>query len=415
MSRENEDKLERELAALTRWQRGDVQAWRAALAAERGTNRASIFKQFWSRGSAKWLPVGIAAAALLLIAVPVLHSIGSRVQRETLTEYRYSSVASMSSRGKPADGYDGYFSASPEVLLEGRATPSRFMSTSTGDAELAARNAGPGVGAFSGENIEAFPQHSYTAIASPETKAQLGPLASVPDRPAAAPDRHVIRKATIELRTLDVRAAFLKAAHLVSEAQGEYVQESSLTGSEQRLDGQLTLRIATERLSAVLQALRELGTVRSETSGGEDVTTQVVDLEARVSNERRVEAELLQLMEKRTDAPLKEVLELRTAISNVRQSIETMTAQRERLSRLVALATVLVIIRPADAPEPASPGLWNYFTTAVSRAAERGMQALINTVAGFILVLIGGALWILILAAIAIGIVRRLRSTRPQA
>src|SRR5262249_2016955 len=44
--------------------------------------------------------------------------------------------------------------------------------------------------------------------------------------PVSPPDRVVVRKATIELESPDVRAAFAKAAMLVSEAGGEYVQES---------------------------------------------------------------------------------------------------------------------------------------------------------------------------------------------
>jgi hypothetical protein len=396
MSRESDDELERELVGLTRWDGGDVQAWRAALEA-RGATGATRWKgfgsRFWTKARWSWGLAGIAAAAWVLLALPVLHSLGS-------------SVASRAGNWRWSHGSERF---SLHSLLG--ADVGRFGTPSTGDAEDAARNAGPAEGGYySNDNTESFPSHYFVHNASQKTKTQVEAASPSPDRKAPDADRHVIRKATIELRTSDVRAAFLKASHLVSEAHGEYVQESSLTGGDQRLEGNLTLRVEADRLSTVLQAIRELGTVRAETAGGEDVTTQVVDLEARLNNEKRVEAELLQLMEKRTDAPLKEVLELRAAIANVRQSIETMTAQRERLSRLVSLATVLVIIRPADAPEPVTPGLWDYFTTAITRAAQRGLEALINTVAGLILVLIGGAVWIILAAIGAVILIRRLRA-----
>jgi len=213
-------------------------------------------------------------------------------------------------------------------------------------------------------------------------------------------DRQVIRKATIELCTDDVRAAFLKAILLLSEAQSEFVQESWLTGTGREVQGSLTLRVAADRLSQVLNELRQLGEVQAESSIGEDVTSQVVDLEARLRNEQRVETELLQLLEKRADAPLKEILELRRSIGQVRQNIECLTAQRERLSRLVALATVLVIIRPTDAPEPEpEPGLGAYLSGAFRNAGHKGLLFLINTLAAILSILIGGLIWWLLLVA----------------
>jgi type II secretory pathway pseudopilin PulG len=187
-------------------------------------------------------------------------------------------------------------------------------------------------------------------------------LAGQVARPASAPssrvwqesptasDRFVIQKATIEIQTDDVRAAFAKAAHLVSDAGGEYIEASSLTGEGRAAQANLTLRVGVPRLSEVMNRLRDLGTIRSENTTGEDVTTQVVDLEARIRNEERIEKELLDLLEKRKDAPLKDILDLRTSLSSVRLTIEQLTGQRDRMSRLVSLASILVVIRAE--PEP---------------------------------------------------------------
>ena len=74
----------------------------------------------------------------------------------------------------------------------------------------------------------------------------------------------------------------------------------------------------------------------------------VVDLDARLRNERRVEQELLELLDSRDESPLEEILKLRGEIAKVRTQIERYTAQQDRLSRLVSLATVLIIIRPEN-------------------------------------------------------------------
>lgn len=239
---------------------------------------------------------------------------------------------------------------------------------------------------------------SFEASAVPASPSVPRPARQPTEEPTAA--RHVVRKAAIDLKTHDVAAAMSKAMFLVSEAGGEYVEASSIHGASETASATLTLRVRAERLSTVLNELRKLGEVSTETAGGEDVTAQVVDLEARLRNERRIELELLELLTRRNDAPLKEVLELRAEINRVRESIERLQAQQDRFSRLVSLATVLVNIRASDAPEPIETGMWTYLTDSVSAAFGRAMRFVIDTVATIVALLIGGApFWLLIAAA----------------
>ncbi len=244
-------------------------------------------------------------------------------------------------------------------------------------------------------------------------------LKTSPGRTAggASPDRQVSRKANIDLKARDVRATFLKAAQVLSEAQGEYIEQSSLTGQDDYIQGSLTLRVSAGRLSEVLNQLRGLADVTSESSGGEDVTNQVVDLEARLRNEQRVETELLGLMESRKDAPLKEILELRDSISKVRENIERMTAQRERLGRLVSLATVLVIINPdSTKPAPLPEGMGTYFLKEVRGAWQASIELLVDSLGFLIRVFVGGAFFWLIGALVIIGVIAiRRRSLRTRA
>ncbi|MCH7961501.1 MAG: DUF4349 domain-containing protein [Planctomycetes bacterium] len=220
----------------------------------------------------------------------------------------------------------------------------------------------------------------------------------------------------MELTSTDVAATFLKARQLVSEAGGEYIEQSSLAGEGDSTRASLTLRVSASRLSDVLNELRKLGVVVSEEARGEGVTNQVVDLDARLRNERRVEQELLELLESRDDSPLEEILKLRSEIAKVRTQIERYTAQQERLSRLVSLATVLVIIRPekiepVEVPDEAS--LWSYFKDSISDSWQRGIAFLADTVAGIVGVIVGGIVWWTLLAAVVVLIRRHLR-TMPE-
>lgn len=239
---------------------------------------------------------------------------------------------------------------------------------------------------------------------------------NAPD-PSAVIQRAVIRKATLELRSADVRAAAAKAALLLNEAAGEYVQESSIQGEGERARAQLTLRIAADRLSEVLNQIRDLGEVTSESVTGQDVTAQVVDLEARLRNEQRVETELLDLLQKRENAPLADILQLRESIASVRGEIERLTAQRDHLSRMVSLGTVLLIIRGADAPGPEA-GAFSFLGTFGDRLAAAwhgGVRALAGSIALLVQILVGGAVWWVILAVGIAAWARWARSRRAAA
>jgi hypothetical protein len=219
---------------------------------------------------------------------------------------------------------------------------------------------------------------------------------------AAAEPRHIIRQVSMELRVEDVRSAFAKAQLIPSRARGEYVQASSLRGDDEHAGGELTLRIAVDRLDQALNELRTLGEVRSEQATGDDVTAQVVDLEARLRNERRIESELLELLDRRTDSALKDVMTVRQSLDEVRQRIEQLVGQREHIARSVSLATVLVIIRAAGQDEIKPAGaIMDYFQDTIASAWNRGVVFLADSVGFLVAVVVGGLVWWMMLAAAA--------------
>jgi hypothetical protein len=380
--------LDTRLSELTTWSGEAPGLWRRALEASPPSSAAQRPRRILARRVPGWLVGGLAAVVVFVL-------VGIWMSETRIAAWEKA--------------------LSHDKLGSGAQTPARFISPSTGDASDDARNQGYAeserlaslgytAGGHAGAKADA-PAAGGRRAAAQWSFAQVEQTSTAADGSQPALDRQVIRKATIELAAKDVRAAFLKASLLISEARGEYIQDSGLSDMGHRLEGNLTLRVAADRLSEVLNELRQLGEVRSERNTGEDVTGQVVDLEARLHNEQRVEAELLQLLERRKDAPLKEILELRDSISGVRQTIEQLTAQREKLSRLVSLATVLVIIRPADAPPVTEYGLWARFADHIERAASKGLLFLFDTLSAILSVLIGGLVW-WVLLVVAILVVR---------
>ena len=99
------------------------------------------------------------------------------------------------------------------------------------------------------------------------------------------------------------------------------------------------LRIPADQLDAALADLRKLGRPESESQGGQDVTAQYVDLQARLSNARNAELRLTDILQHRTGT-LGDVLAVENEISRVRGEIERTEAERKTLSNQVDFATI---------------------------------------------------------------------------
>jgi hypothetical protein len=382
-----EDSLERGLEAMTRWEGGEVGAWRAAAVSAGVVGRgmggehvdlpsAMPRVSIWQRPIPQsWLGI----AAVVVLAGVVISVIMPAVGTARSSARRVSSPV-------PAAG----LAVEPADVSELRRSA---KGTASGDATDDEKGVAAGAGSSALVHVGGSSQASSAA------------------------DRHVIRKATMELKSVDVRATFAKVGLLVSEAEGEYVEASTLSGEGASSMGQLTLRVSAARLSRVLNELRGLGKVTSESAGGEDVTDKVVDLEARIRNEQRVEGELLELLKKQSDAKLKDVLELRGEINRVRERIEQLHGQREKLGRLTALATVLVLVRAEDAPPVVKQGaLGELFAKAVGDSWKRGVETLIGTVAFLVRLIVGGLVWWMVLVGtVTAAVVLRRREVRRRA
>lgn len=222
-----------------------------------------------------------------------------------------------------------------------------------------------------------------------------------------AQPRAIQRSAAMELTTKAIRPLFDRVTAIIDPSQGEFVESAS--AHEGRADA--TLRVSAQRLDTVMRSIREMDGVtevlREELSAA-DATDRRADLTARLANERRIEVELLELIDKRPDAPLADVLRVREALSEVRLNIERLDAQRATLNERVALATLRVSILQVSEerePEPDASG----FLHDLGDAFTRGGQTLAGSAAWIVEAIVGGLIAWAILAVVGIWVYRTLR------
>jgi hypothetical protein len=109
------------------------------------------------------------------------------------------------------------------------------------------------------------------------------------------------------------------------------------TGSGRTLTA--TLRVPADQLDATLAEIKALGRVESESQSGQDVTSQYVDLQARLGNARNTEERLTDLLRNRT-GKLSDVLAVEQELDRVRGEIEQMEAERKNMSNQASYATL---------------------------------------------------------------------------
>ncbi len=160
---------------------------------------------------------------------------------------------------------------------------------------------------------------------------------------------------TLTVEVKEFAPARDKALRAVEKAGGYVSEAASAETPGQPRQASLTLRVPADKLPGVLAELRALGRVVNEQLSTDEVTEQVVDLEARLRNARATEQRLIAVLNERT-GKVRDILEVEREIARTRQEIERMEAQRQNLVRRVELATVQVsLIEEYKAPLAPAP------------------------------------------------------------
>lgn len=228
----------------------------------------------------------------------------------------------------------------------------------------------------------------------------------------------IVRTGQMDLQVADLEAA-IRAAESAVTAVGGYVAGSERSGDADRASASVTFRIPAARWSDALDALRKLGTkVLGEKTASEEVTTQVVDLGARLVNLRVTETAMQAIMDKATKIP--DILAVQEQLTGIRQQIEELTAGKQALENQAALATLTLTMTPppAVAVTQVREG-WD-----PAREFDQAAAALVGLGQG----IAGAAIWLLIVwlpillvvgivALIALIVFRRFRpaTLRPTA
>lgn len=242
-----------------------------------------------------------------------------------------------------------------------------------------------------------------------ETMPLTGPVPQ--DAPKAPPQvqRDVVKTATISVTADDPPAAADRASALATEAGGRVDGRTEYGGSAlDRARITITLRVPADKLDGVIDGLKGLGTVESLDMQAEDVTSQRVDLDARVKALQTSVDRLLAIMRDARDPSA--LIEAESALSQRQADLDSLRAQRAALGEQISYSTVTVDLIAPIAGGPA-PEEYRGFLGQM----ERGWDALVDT--GSNLLLLVGLLlpWVgaaVVALALLFGLYRVVRARR---
>jgi len=229
------------------------------------------------------------------------------------------------------------------------------------------------------------------------------------------PDLLIIKTGTLSLQVAGVDAALASASSKIA-ALGGYVSGSDRQGDGDQQVATVTYRIPAAQWDAALVALRGLADkVLGEQTQTQDVTGDVLDLGARITNLQATEAALQAIMAKATK--ISDVLAVQQQLTDVRGQIEQLTTEKKHLEGQAAFSTLTVSygLKPQAAIVTSQKQFDpNAEVDKASASLVEVLQALATAGIWFAIVWLPILVVLAVIGLIAFVIARRVRRNRPR-
>jgi hypothetical protein len=174
----------------------------------------------------------------------------------------------------------------------------------------------------------------------------------------------LIRHGEASLEVAHVDDALAQVRRSAAQFGGFVANTAIRNGKEERPSATLEIRVPSAQFDALLGALGSLGKVETVTANVQDVGEEYVDMGARATNAKRMEARLIEMLATRT-GKLDEVLTVEQELRRVREEIERYEARLRYLEKHASVSSLditlheplALINRPRPGPIVVAIGL----------------------------------------------------------
>jgi hypothetical protein len=308
----------------------------------------------------------LVAGSVVMLAVGLLGACSRRSDSASDTAAAVMEAAATEAASEPAFGAPEASSA-PGTSAPGTSAPGANASGNAAKAGNAA-SAGNGPDGGSSLPIEAF--GNYTPITSAQIKRS---------------------EITLSIPTAKFNASVAQLTSLPGSVGG-FITSSNFEGGTESSDtnrvprsGVVVMRVPSNQFDTVRRRLPSFGKTLSEQISGEEVSAQLVDLEARLTSLRLQEESYRKLFNAATQ--IQDIITVQERITEVRTRIEQIAAQRAALQDQVAMSTITVNVRErmtieekVVAPKDADEGFAEK-TKSAWRSGTNGLVSVLTALA----------------------------------
>ncbi len=223
----------------------------------------------------------------------------------------------------------------------------------------------------------------------------------------------IVKTGTLSVQVDELDPALVKARSIVV-GFGGYIGASQEARDTDHPVASVTYRIPADRWDDTLAQLRGLGKPLAENTSAVEVTGQLIDLQARITNLRSTESALQAIMAKATK--ISDILDVQQQLTDVQGQIEELSAQQAHLQDQASYGTLTVTWTvPAPAAVTVTSDKWD-----PGREIDSAVASLLDALQGLATVgiwlgIVGLPLLlgIALIVGIAIFVLRRLGISRP--
>ncbi len=210
--------------------------------------------------------------------------------------------------------------------------------------------------------------------------------------------RMIIRTGQMSVVVKNIEAA-VKSIGDFTLAAGGVIADSTIYNYEEAPVGTVTIRVPAARFEEARNAIKKMGELRSESTNGNDITEEFIDVSARLKNLQATESQLLGIMKKAN--AITDILAVQNELTRVRADIEVLQGRQKFLSQSAALSTLTLNLSTDPRSLPVlEQNTQSWKPSAVFKDAVRSLlavgQAVVNGLIWIVvyvpLVLVGGGI-----------------------
>jgi hypothetical protein len=235
------------------------------------------------------------------------------------------------------------------------------------------------------------PTQAPVASGSPDDTAQNNVI-----------DQKLIYTGQVNLEVTDVPSSVESLKALAAAKGGYFASSTFSTQYNDRRIATVVLRVPAKEFESVLAGVKEIGTVNSLTTNGEDVTAEYVDLLAQKASYQNQIAQYNEIMKK--SEKVEDIIKVQEQIDRVQTSLDRLEGRIRYLNNRIDLSTITVNL---EEKEPVGGQQGHSFI----RTINEGISGLVGMI-DFLIVALLTLLPLIIVGAAGYGVYRYYQSKK---